>query len=109
MGPEYFYGATGRYYGAYYSALPSFAGQDLERSRKEFDTVIAKHPDHFGNRVLLAEYWAVKSQDRALFEEQLNMVLNGDPNSIPELKAEQEAEQRKAKVLMAAIDDKFAG
>lgn len=108
LGPDYFFGATGRYFGAYYAALPSFAGQDLERSRKEFDAVIAKFPDHFGNRVLLAEYWAVKAQDRALYLEQLDFVINGDPNVIPEIAAEQEAEQRKAVALKAAVDDKFA-
>ena len=35
--PDYFYGAVYRYWGAYYAGLPSFAGQDLDRSKRMFE------------------------------------------------------------------------
>ena len=106
--PDYFYTASTRYFGAYYAALPSFAGQDLDKSRELFEKAIEANPDHFGNRVLIAEYWAVKTQTRDVFVEQLTYVLEADDNVIPELVPEQEAEKRKAQALMDQVDDLFA-
>ncbi len=105
--PDYFYTASTRYFGAYYAALPSFAGQDLDKSRELIEKAIAAHPDHFGNRVLLASYWAVKTQTKDVFVEQLSYVIEADVNVIPELVPEQEAEKRKAQALMDQIDDLF--
>jgi len=105
--PDYFYAGPDRYWGAYYAAIPSFAGQDLDKSRAHFDAAIAAYPDHLGNRVLIADYWAGKAQDRAVYEEQLNYVVNADPNTIEGLEPEQAVEQAKAKALLAEIDNKF--
>lgn len=107
VGPEYFYGATSRYWGAYFAALPSFAGQDLNKSLEYFDKAIAVNPGHFGNHVLKAEYWAVKTQNRAAFESELNLVINGDANALADVIPEQIAEQAKAKALLGQIDDLF--
>lgn len=106
--PDYFYGACNRYWGAYYSALPSYAGQDLPRSQASFEKSIATEPNYFGTRVLYAEYWAVRTQNKQVFEENLNFVINGDPSVLPEIQAEQEAEQRKAKALLANMSELFA-
>jgi hypothetical protein len=55
----------------------------------------------------MAEEWAVKEDNRPLFEELVNYVLNGDPNAIPEIVPEALCEKRKAKKLMSEIDDIF--
>jgi hypothetical protein len=65
------------------------------------------HPDYWGNQVSMAEEWAIKEDNRALFEELLNQVLSGDPNVIPYIKPENLCEQRKAQKLMDEIDDYF--
>ncbi|MCP4809902.1 MAG: hypothetical protein GY913_08150 [Proteobacteria bacterium] len=106
--PDYYYTASTRYFGAYYAALPSFAGQDLDQSKVKFEEAIAAHPDHLGNRVLICEYWGVKTQTREICETELNYVINADPAVIPELQPEQEAEQRKAQALLDQMDDLFA-
>lgn len=106
--PDFFYAAPDRYWGAYFSALPSFAGQDLDKSKEHFDKSIAMSPDYLGTRVLLADYWAVKTQNRAVFEENLNYVVNADPDKLPEVAIENRAEQEKAKALLTQIDDLFA-
>lgn len=103
----YFYTASTRYFGAYYAALPSFAGQDLDKSQELFLKAIEANPDHFGNRVLYADYWATRTQDKAVFMEQLKIVLESDPAVIPDLQPEQEAEQRKAQALMDKAADLF--
>ena len=103
----YFYGGADRYWGAYYAAIPSFAGQDLALSKEYFEKAIAAHPNHFGNHVLLADYWATRTQDVATFDAQLKFVLSQPVDVIPDLIPEQEAEQRKARELMAKRDELF--
>ena len=104
----YYYNGPDRYWGAYYAVLPSFAGQDLAKSKEFFDKAIAAQPTFLGHHVLLAENWAAKTQNKAEFEAKLNWVIAQDPAVIPEVKAEMEAEQRKAKQLLADIGNYFA-
>ena len=104
---SYYYAATDRYWGAYWAAIPSFAGRDLDKSRSYLDKAIAAHPAHFGNRVLLASYWAEKTQDVSVFDEQIAYVLNNCANGLDALVPEQEAEQRKAQALLDRRDEMF--
>ncbi len=106
--PTYYYSGPDRYWGAYYSVLPSFAGQDLVKSKEYFDKAIAAEPNHLGNHVLLAENWATKTQNKAAFEKELAWVLAQPANIIPELEPESQAEQRKAKQLLDNVGNYFA-
>jgi hypothetical protein len=106
--PTYYYSGPDRYWGAYYSAIPSFAGQDLGRSRDHFDKAIAAYPDFLGTHVLLAGEWAVKKQDKETFERELNWVLQAPTDRLPEVQPEMEAEKRKATALLAREGDLFA-
>jgi len=105
--PLYFYQGPDRYFGVFYAKAPGFAGGDMKKSAAHFNIAIDAHPNYYSTRILMAEEWAVKEDNRALFEELVNYVLNGDPNVIPELVPEQTCEQRKAAKLMAEIDDTF--
>jgi len=105
---EYFYYGPDRYFGVFYGRAPSFAGGDVARSREHFETSLRHHPNYFATRVLMAQDYATKAQDRALFEEQLNTVINGDPDAGgPELAPENRCEQRKARNLLAQADELF--
>lgn len=106
--PTYYYSGPDRYWGAYYSAIPSFAGQDLTRSREHFDKAIAAYPDFLGTHVLLAGEWAVKKQDKETFERELNWVLQAPTDRLVEVGPEMEAEKRKAAALLAREPDLFA-
>lgn len=106
--PTFYYSGPDRYWGAYFAAIPSFAGQDLGKSKEYFDKAIATHPNFLGTHVLLAGEWAVKKQDKATFEKELNWVLQQPVDAIPEVKPEMEAEQRKATALLATQGDLFA-
>lgn len=103
----YFYGAPHRYFGAFFARAPAYAGGDLNKSREHFEASIAQEPRYFATHVLFASDYAQKSQNRALFEEQLNFVINGDPNAIPEIAPENLVEQRKARELLARADEIF--
>ncbi|HEY6911355.1 MAG TPA: TRAP transporter TatT component family protein [Myxococcales bacterium] len=64
--------------GALYAALPAFAGGDLEKARQHLVAALQRAPDDARNRIVLARAVAVKSQDRALFEEQLHAAEKSD-------------------------------
>jgi tetratricopeptide (TPR) repeat protein len=97
---SYYFTATDRYWGAYWAAIPSFAGRDLDKSRTYFDKAIEAEPMFFGNRVLVASFWAEKTQDIAEFDKQIAFVLSHCPNTLDGVVPEQEAEQRKAQDLL---------
>jgi predicted anti-sigma-YlaC factor YlaD len=104
---RWWYGAAHRYLGAYYAALPSFAGRDLAKSKDHFERSLAIAPDFLATRVLMAEYWARAANDRRAYREQLERVLAASPDAIPEVAPEQRLEQKKARRLLAEIDDYF--
>ncbi len=104
---DYFYAGPDRYFGAFFAVAPSYAGGDLERSRQHFEYSIGRYPGYFGTHVLYAGEYAVKTQDRELFTRELQWVIDGDPNMIPEVVAENLVEQRKARDLLARADELF--
>ncbi len=108
LDPEYFYSGPDRYWGAYYAAIPSFSGRDLDKSRSHLDTAIAAHPEYLGTKVILADYWARTSQDKATFVATLEEVVAADPDVVADISAENRAEQDKARELLAHVDDYFA-
>ena len=104
---EYIYAGPDRYFGAFYSVAPTYAGGDVARSREHFEYAISRHPGYFGTHVLFAVEYAVKAQDRALYERELQLVIDGDPNGIPDVAPENIVEQRKAREAMASVGDIF--
>ncbi len=107
MDEAFFFAAPHRYFGAFYAKAPSFAGGDMDKAKKHFDRSLELEPRYFGTKVLLAEYWATKAGDKDLYERELKEVLAGDVNVIPEIAPEQLLEQKKAKILLDQIGDKF--
>ncbi|MCZ6806397.1 MAG: TRAP transporter TatT component family protein [Deltaproteobacteria bacterium] len=105
--PEYWYQAPDRYFGIFFAKAPAFSGGDMTKSIEHFQVSIDAAPHYLGTHTFVAEEWAIKEADRPMFEEQLNFVLNTDPNIIPAIVGENTCEQRKAKILMADADDLF--
>jgi hypothetical protein len=104
----YFHHGPPRYFGAFYARVPAFAGGDLELSKSNFEEALAAAPDYLGTRTLLAEMYAVKAQNRELFEEQLNFVVNANIEELdPELLPENTIEQRRARTLLTQADELF--
>ncbi|MBK9031266.1 MAG: hypothetical protein IPL61_08010 [Myxococcales bacterium] len=96
---QFFYGAADRYFGAYYSIAPSFAGGDLDRSWKHFETTMKIEPRYVATFNLVAEFYAPKKQDEALFDSMTQKVLDAPVDIIPELAPETAVEKRKAELL----------
>ncbi len=104
---DYFFAGPDRYFGAFFAVAPSYAGGDLARSRQHFEYSIARYPDCFSTRVLFATEYATKAQDRTLFRQQLELVIAGNPDAMPELAPENRVEQRKATEALARIEELF--
>ncbi len=105
-GPDYFYGAADRYFGAFYAAAPAFAGGDLKKSQTHFEASIKAGPNYLGTYVLAAEYLATKNGDVAAFDGYLNAVIGAleDP---AEIAPENAIEKRKAATLLSKRDSLF--
>ena len=106
--PAYNHYGPARYWGAYYAALPSFAGQDFDKSAEYFAASIEGSKVYLGTPVLRAEYLSAPLGDLATFNKDLAFVLNADASKIsPELVAENTMEQEKAKRLLAKKGELF--
>lgn len=103
----FYHGAPHRYFGAFYAKAPAFAGGDMTKSKEHFEKALALDGNYLGTKVLYAEYYAAKADDRALFTRLLTEVNESDPTTIPEILPEQKIEQEKAKDLLAKADDLF--
>lgn len=105
--PDFYYYGPARYWGAYYSVLPSFAGQDLEASARYFEASLDGAPEYQPTRGLRAENLAVKKQDVALFMSDLQAILDFDATSVPDLEPENTLEKAKAQALIDKRDELF--
>ncbi len=113
----YHYGPA-RYWGSYYAVLPSFAGQDLDRSAEYFTASIEGAPDYLGTRVLRATYLAVATENVAMFDEDIRFVLDapegiGGPvaqeNTLEKIKAQNLLDQRSELFSRSAIEAAAGG
>jgi hypothetical protein len=107
VGPDFFHGAADRYFGVFYALAPGFAGGDLNKSKEHFEKSLAAAPNYIGTKVLMADTWATKKDDRAFFEKLLNEVLAAPDDVIPGLEPETRNEKAKAKELLEKADELF--
>jgi prepilin-type processing-associated H-X9-DG protein len=105
--PKYFYFGPDRYYGVFYSALPSIAGKDLDKSKQHFELAVAGAPEYLSTRVLKAQYLAVELDDRAMYESILKEVLAASDGDNPDYLPENKAAKRRATKLLSQINEKF--
>lgn len=107
LDPNYFYGAPDRYFGAFYSIAPPFAGGDLTKSYEHFQASQKIAPNYLGTYNLIAEFYAPKAQDPELFDRSIQFVLDAAADIIPELQPEAAIEKRKAEKLKTRRDELF--
>jgi Tfp pilus assembly protein PilF len=104
---NYYYGAGHRVLGTYYAKAPSFAGGDMNKSKTHFEKALKISDKYIGTKVLMAEFYAYKKQDKELFIQLLTDAVNTDVKAIPGLEFEMSVDQKKAKDLLSKVDDKF--
>ncbi len=105
--PDYFFAAVPRYWGGFYAVAPSFAGGDMTKSREYFEKSLKGASEYQGTKVLMAEvYWA-KEQNKKEFEKNLNEVLASKYDDHPEIGPENALEKKKAEKLLKQMDELF--
>lgn len=103
---KYFYAAAHRYWGAYYAVAPGFAGGDMNKSKKSFLKAIKLAPDYLGTKVLYAQLWMTKKENKKGFKKLLNEVINAKPRT-KAIHPENMVEKMKAKKMLENMDDLF--
>ncbi len=107
LDPSYFYGGFHRFMGAFETKTAGLAGGSLEKAKEHFEQSVAIAPNYLGTKVLWADYYATKTNDKDLFVRLLNEVIAADASAVPELTPENISEQAKAKALLEEVDDRF--
>jgi hypothetical protein len=102
----YFYYAPDRYWGAFYAIAPGFAGGDMDKSKKRFERNLKEAPTYLGTKVLYADYYMVKKDDKKKFKSLLNEVINSKVND-PVIFSENYIEKMKARKLLKNMDEIF--
>lgn len=100
LDPSYYYGSAHTFLGAIASSRPKMLGGDLGKARSEFDEAVKINDQYLMHKVLYAQYYAVGSQDKKLFERLLNDVAQADAQSIPKQRLANELAKRRAVFLM---------
>jgi len=98
----YYYGGAPRWLATYYAVAPGMFGGDMKKSKQCYDEALALAPDYFATSVLMAESYASKIKDQALYNKLLDEVLAKPASIISEIEPEQITEQEKAKKLRSA-------
>ena len=102
---SFFHGAPHRYFGVYWALLP--VGRDLDKSKQHFEKSLGFAPNYAGTKVLMAEAYAVKKQDRALFDKLLGEVIAMPDTALAGVEPETRIEKEKARELKAKANDLF--
>lgn len=93
---------------AYETARPGGTGDVDSRSRKHFERAMAlSHGRQAAPLVSLAETISVKNQNAAEFKALLNQALRVNPNDKPEWRLVNLVMQRRARWLLARVDELF--
>lgn len=104
--PDYFHGAVPRYWGGFYAVAPRIAGGNMGKSKKNFKKAIEMAPEYLGSRVLYAElYWA-KEDEKKDFKKELELVLASSEGP-EEIAPDNRLEKKKAQRLLDNIEKIF--
>lgn len=104
--PKFYYSAVPRYWGGFYALAPGIAGGDMNKSKKKFHEAMESSPEYLGTKVLYAEIYLVKKEDKAGFEKVLKEVIAAGPGPV-EIQPENRMEKRKAQKLLEKMNEIF--
>lgn len=96
------------FFGAFYGSRTKLLGGNPEKSKHHFDHAIQLTNGKFlMAHLLYAKLYAVRVQDRKLFEDLLNKVLESPGDELPGRRLANEVAREKAKVLLEDADVYF--
>jgi len=109
LDPDYDNGTIHGFLIAYEPARQGVKGDSAARARMHFDREVTLTKGQLASPfVSLAESVSVQNQDRAEFETLLKRALSVNPDERPEWRLQNLISQRRARWLLARVDDLFA-
>ena len=101
-------GAIHEFFLTYLAGVSPAEGGGVFRARAERDRALALSLNKkLGPRVAYAEAVLIPAQDRAAFAAELEAVLQADPGEVPRFRLVNVLAQRRARLLLAHLDDLF--
>lgn len=98
---RYNYSGPHLFLGAFYASRPPMLGGQPDEAKKEFDLAIEQTSGkYYMAKVLEAQFYAVQTQNKALFESLLKEVISADPAVLPEQRLANELAIRRAQILL---------
>ncbi len=106
----FYYSGAHLFFGVYFGSRPPMLGGDPQRAKEHFERAMEQHGDeNLLIPALFARFYATSAgvQDRELFEQLLNSVLEADVERYPELRLNNEIARRRAQFWLERADDLF--
>ena len=104
----YYYAAPHLFLGIFYGARSPMLGGRPAEAREHFERAIALTGGKFlMARLYFAQYYARQTMDRALFEEQLGLILHAPDDLLPEMRLANTVAKERAAELLARVDEWF--
>lgn len=105
---NFFFGSPHAMMAAYYAAQPEISGGNPAKAKKHFDKAITISNGNFlMHHFFYAKFYAVRTQDKDLYINLLEHVIDMPEDTLPEYCAITNLCKMKAKKLLGAADDYF--
>lgn len=106
---NYQFGSAHSFLGVIASSRPASLGGKPDEAKMNFEHAMTTGEKYLFNKVLFAQYFAVMSQDRALFKKLLNDVISSSDDLLPEQNLANGLAKRRAKILLESAGELFEG
>jgi hypothetical protein len=105
---KYYLGGSHMFYGVYYGGRPEMLGGEPEKAKQHFDRAIEiSRGKYLLTKFLLAKYYAVRIQDKSLFEQTLEEIISAPKDLLPEQGLANQIAKRNAERWIGFADDIF--
>jgi hypothetical protein len=99
LAPAFDHAGADRYFGAFYTDAPGLAGGDVAKGKEHLDQALLREPNYLENWVVIAQRYARKTKDGALYQKARQFVLDTPAAAVPDAVPEQEIAKKKARIL----------
>ena len=108
LNEQYYYGGPHLFMGIWFASRPKIAGGDLAKAQLHFKKALEFSQNQFlMTHIYYADQYARKAFDRDLFVFTLEKVLDTPADSIPELTLLNTIAHKRAKEMLAQVDEYF--
>ncbi|MGD8538738.1 MAG: TRAP transporter TatT component family protein [Candidatus Aminicenantes bacterium] len=105
---RFFFGGAHLFYGIFYGGRPEMLGGDAEKARGHFKRAIEITQGKFLMApFMLAKCYAFQTQKKELFEKTLQEIIDAPDDLFPDQRLANEIAKRRARRLLARVDDLF--